>query len=205
MFTKAVSRRSVGLFQKALIVLLALAVLFVSLPLDRAYAFYSVPQNGKAGSVSLPTIYVGDKASSCTRIYNSTVCAPTFTLYGETGPIAYRSPAFAGSQIVQAIYVVERWDGSNWVATAKSDVLQGQIGLGQTSVQFVKPHMQVQVAQGYFRFSWLFSWLSSTGAVYGSTIVVSNLTTDHVCVTPARLCQVYPGFVRTGGYLTGKW
>jgi hypothetical protein len=205
MFTNTGSNGLVGKFHKAVVVILALVILFSALPVGRAQAFAYTTITGKIGSVTPSTIYVGDLVTTCVPIYNTTVCPHNFTLYGNVGPTVSRSPASSGNQIVQAIYVVEKWDGSKWVPIAKTNVLQGQILATQTKVQFVAPYMQLQVAQGYFRLTWLFSWLTPTGTLLGSTIITSNLKTDHVCVTNARLCQSFDGFVQTGGYLTGKW
>jgi len=205
MFTKIASQGSVGRVQKTLVVLLALVVLFVSVPLDQAFAFSYTPVSGTIGNVSVPTIYVGDLTTSCAIIYDYRVCPPVFTLYAETGPIAYRSPGSSGSQIVYAKYLVDQWDGSKWVTIAVSDLLRGQIGANQTSLRFAAPYMPLQVARGYFRFTWAFDWYTKDGALLGSTYIHSNLASDHVCVTPIRLCQSYNGYVRTGGYQTGGW
>jgi hypothetical protein len=197
MVTKAGSNGLVVKFQKILMVALALIVLFVSLPLDRAYAWSYKPVSGTRGNVSLPKIYVGD-------LYMPNGLTQ-FTLYGNTGPIVYRSAASTGIQIVKATYLVEKWDGFKWVIIKNSNLLQGQIGATQTYFQFAAPYIQPAIARGYLRFTWAFDWYATNGVVLGATYVQSSLATDHVCVTKVRLCQSYPGYFRTGGYLTGAW
>jgi hypothetical protein len=205
MFTKFSSRGSVTKFQKTLIIAIALAVLFLSIPLEQAQAFYVGQAEGTVGKIVLPVIYAGDIHITCVKIYAATVCPPVFTLYAQTGPVLYRSPAFAGSQIVQGMYVVEQWDGSKWLPIAQSNLLQAQIGATKEKVSLAQPYMPLTVGQGYFRFTWIFSWFSSKGDRLGSTIVLSNNKSEHECVTPARLCLSYDGFIRTGGYLTNEW
>ena len=197
MFASVVIRGSLGKLHKFLLVGLTLIVLFVSLPLDRAYAWSYAPVSGRRGSVSLPTIYIGDLYMP----YGMT----QFTLYGNTGPLAYRSPASSGTQIVKGKYLVEKWDGNRWVVSAQSTLFQGQILSTQTSLRFPAPYIQPVLARGTFRFTFALDWYTTGGALLGSTFIRSNLVSDHVCVTPHRLCKSYAGYFRTGGYQTGAW
>jgi hypothetical protein len=188
-----------GHLQKGLLAALALSILLVSLPPERASAWSPAPVGGSRGSVYVPQILVGDLGwpDGTTK----------FTLYAAANarPVVGRSPASTGAQIVKAQYHVEAWDGTKWVIIKSSPLLQGQIGASQTSIPFIEPYLQPNLARGYLRFTYTFDWYTTYGAFLGGTFVVSSLAQDHLCVTRIRLCQSYPGYVRTGGYLTGTW
>lgn len=169
-------------------------ILFITIFTTNQAAFawsYSATQ-GKVGSVILPKILVDDRKMPD---------GPTrFTLLSDKGPIVYRSPAYSGAQIFVIIYYVEQWSGAKWVKVASSSPLMGQISATQTGVQFtVQPFLQPTVAKGYFRFGALIMWFTSGQVWLGNTNMVSNLVSDHVCVTKVRLCQSYAGYVWTGG------
>lgn len=161
-----------------------------------ASAWSYAPIGGSRGNVSLPTVYVGDLASS--NGYTQ------YALYSENGPIAYRSPAAGGAQTVRAVYAVEQYDGSQWRIITSSTVVR-QIGATQSGVQLPALYTQPNSARGYFRISWGFGWYNSQGSQIGFSMVLSNQTSDHACVTRVRLCQSQPGYFHTGGYLTGAW
>lgn len=155
---------------------------------------------GSRGDVRVPTIYVGDL-----QIPDMPLGYTQFTLYGDAPVSAYRSPAATGVQTVRARYVVQRWDGTDWVNTARSDVMTRQIGSQQTRARFPSPYLQPQVSRGYLRLTYAFAWSDANGRALGNTVVTSNSYTDHVCVTNARWCRSYDGFVRTGKYMTNAW
>lgn len=186
---------------------LVLAALLAALSPGPTSAFYYVPASGTIGSVTVRPISVLDMVPGCATTYGGfRICPTALTLAADTGPTVYRSPAATGRQIVQAIYTVEQWTSAGWTPIASSDVIRAEIGANQTGVQLVRPVLTLSnVARGYFRFTWIFSWFSSAGVNVGSTAILSNLATDHVCVTPLRWCQSYDGYVRTGGYLTNSW
>jgi hypothetical protein len=199
MFTRARSNVVAKPFRMLMLVV-ALTMLMISLPLDRAHAWSHTAGTGTRGNISLPSIHIGD-------LYMP-VGMTQFTLYGETGPIVYRSPASTGSQTITAMYYVEKWDASSsrWVITAVSpNLLTGQISANQVGVQLAAPYIQPVQARGYFRFSWFFEWRTSTGVKLGDTVIHSNLVADHVCQTPYRLCQSNSGYFQTGGFGTNQW
>ncbi len=170
-------------------VILGIAVLATD---QAAFAWSYSATQGKAGGVALPKIFVGDLYMP----YGQT----QFTLYGDKGPTVYRSPGYSGAQIVAVIYYVEQWNGSKWVNVSSSNVLIGQISATQAGVQFtVAPYLQPTVAKGYFRFGTFVTWFTSGQVLLGNTKMVSNLVSDHICVTKKRFCQSYPGYVWTGG------
>lgn len=197
MFAKSVVKGSLGKLQKVLLVAAALVVLMAGLPVGQAYAWSYANLSGRPGSVGIPTIYIGDLLMP----WGST----QFTLYGNTGPVAYRSPASTGAQQVSAVYTVQTLVGSSWVNTATTGVFYGQISAAQGSYRFPAPYIQPVASRGIFRVSWSFVWSTSTGVSLGATNVISHLASDHVCVTPHRLCKSYPGYFQTGGYRTGTW
>jgi len=186
MFAKIGSNGLASKIQKIAVFVLALVVLFSALPAGKAYAWSYATPSGRPGAASIPTIYVGDLYMP----WGST----QFTLYGSTGPIAYRSPGSTGAQTVAAVYTVQKLVGSSWVTTATAGMFTGQIGATQSSYRFPTPYIQPVESRGYFRVTWTFVWHSSTGTYLGGTNVVSNLATDHVCVTTSRLCFTAAGY-----------
>lgn len=121
-----------------------------------------------------------------------------FTLLGETRPFAYRSPAFSGGQIIQALYVVQRWNGSAWVNVANSGLIRRQISSTQPGAYFPAPYIQPAISKGYFRLLYIFDYYTAAGVALGRSWVIPNLVTDHKCVTPKRPCAVAAGYFWTG-------
>ena len=197
MYSTVVSKRPINMFRKRAVAVLALVILFVSLPVGKAYAWTYYNSAGRPGAASGTTIYIGD-------LYMPWG-GNQFTLYSNIGPVAYRSPATTGAQVVSAIYAVENWTGAGWVVTAKTDIFTGKIGANQSYYRFPTPYIQPIQSRGIFRVSFIYFWRSSTGVFLGSTQVISHLATDHVCLTSYRLCKSYPGYFQTGGYQTGTW
>ena len=152
---------------------------------------------GQVGAVAVPVVQVTDLGDVAGVIIPGLTALRFIT---ETGPIAYRSPAFSGAQEVHAMYLLEQWSGSGWVIVVRSDVLVGVIGAAQSGVAFVRADLRPTVARGYWRLRWVFGWYSSAGLV-ASALVTPDSTGDHVCLTTARRCEVGPGWVATGGYL----
>jgi hypothetical protein len=205
MFTKTISNGAVKYFQRFTIFLLALVLIFGSLPVEKAYAWsYSSP-SGRPGQVSVPTIRVYDQNNACAWINGAPVCVATLTLAGLGSPVAYRSPATTGTQLVAAVYTVQQWNGSGWVNITTSGPFLGEISPTQSSIIFPAPFIQPDAYQGYFRVHYTFAWFTQTGTMLGSTSVFPNLSSDFQCVTNYRLCQAYPGYFRTGSYQTGSW
>jgi hypothetical protein len=187
-------RRRYSRLLRVVVAALGLAIASVIVTAQGAFAWSYDVGTGTRGNVSLPTMYVGD------------LLMPTgltqFTLYGNTGPIVGRNPLSTGDQIIGVQYIVEQFNGANWVTIARSTFVTGRLRAGQTSIQFAAPYIQPLVARGYFRVTWYFTWSTATGSALGATAVVPNLTSDHMCVTKIRLCQMYAGYVRTGRNLT---
>ena len=197
MFAKVVSGKLFGKFQKTLMVAVALILLFGSLPVDKAYAWSITPQSGKGGSVVLPQIHIGDQYMP----YGQT----QFTLYSQTGPVVYRSPAAAGAQTVSLVYVLETYVNGKWVFVTQSKVFNQQIGAAQVGTIFPALYVQPLVARGYFRLSYFVGWKDANGAGLGHSLVSSNLASDYKCVTTVRWCRTAPGWFQTGAYMENTW
>ena len=151
---------------------------------------YSSPTGSRGNVTSLPTISVGDllMPSGYTQ----------FTLFGNTAPTVGRSPGATDTQTISGQFSVEQWNGSAWVRITRSPVMTGRLTASQTTLRFPTPYLQPTVARGYFRVTFGFDGFDSAGRLIGSTYVVADRVSDHACVTPVRLCQSYPGYVRTG-------
>ncbi|MEO5887567.1 MAG: hypothetical protein ABIQ77_07885 [Anaerolineales bacterium] len=208
MNTKNVSRGMVSKLQKTLLAVLMVMVLFGSLPAGKAHAWTYMNPVARPGRVYVPTtITVQDIRFACTTDRNGiTSCNYAYTLSSPTGPVIYRSPASTGAQAVAAQYQMEQWDGSKWVAISRQGPFIGQIGSLQNYYTFPAPSLSpVGAGRGYYRVTWTFAWSTTTGVSLGGVSVVPNLATDHACATIYRLCQTFPGYVRTGGFQTGQW
>jgi hypothetical protein len=180
-----------NVFYKVLLAILAVLITSQFQAFPRVKAWSNIPQSGRTGQVILPTIYVGDLLMPAGYT--------AFTLFGDTGPTVMRTPGSTGAQIVRAIYVVEKWNGYSWVTLTSAGPISAQILSTQAGYRFAAPYIQPVIAKGTFRFSWIFGWYTPAGAQIGTTIMVSNLVSDHVCVTPKRPCKSSAGYFQTGG------
>lgn len=178
MNTKNVARGLVSRFQRLLLALLVATVLFGSFPVGKAHAWaYSVP-TGRPGAAGAPTIYVGK--------------LPNLTLYSQTGPTAYRSPASPGAQTVMAVYTVQRWNGSTWAKVTQSGPFVRQISATQQYVNFPAAYILPTISNGSVRVVWSFVWGTSTGTQLGTLVLVPSLASDHVCLI--QRCVSVPGY-----------
>ena len=148
---------------------------------------------GSPGTVTnLSTAYAGDVYQTGTKL---------FTMWADTAPIVYRSPAAAGAQTVRLRYLLERWTGSTWAIAASSNVMTGGISSAQNGVRFqTAPRLTPQATTGYFRLSYAIDWSNAYGTVVASTFVTSNASSDHACgtVNPNRYCISYGNYVYVG-------
>ena len=124
-------------------------------------------------------------------------------------PFVYRSPATTGAQSVQGIYLVQRWNGTNWYQVARQDTPAYTIPAGSEGVWLPKlyrsPH-RLHV-RGYFRVSWLVAWAGADGSALGSVIINPSRTSDFRCQQMLRPCAVSNRWVRLGrmNALGGGW
>jgi hypothetical protein len=178
--------------QRVLLAVLLVIMLFGSIPLGRAHAWSYAKLSSRPGAVIVPTVYISDLPAG-----NNILSLTLTNSSVSTGPVVYRSPATTGDQIILAAYGVEMWNGAGWVPFAYSPmgVLRLTIRANQSSVVFPNLYIQPPVMPaGYYRVTWSFVWGTTTGAALGSTNVVSNLTTDHVCGSTNRWCRAYVGY-----------
>lgn len=184
MFTRSQVRLSP---LKHLVAVLCLCAIIVGSFPGQASAWVLARTAGRPGSISNLTTYVGDLL-----LGNG---ATAFTLYGSNGPLVSRSPGSSGTQLLRARYIVEKWNGSSWVQLTSQGMYSGQISANQTYYRFPRLYIQPLQTQGFFRITWIFDWRTTAGVIIASTSVVSNLATDHVCVTQSRFCRSYAGYV----------
>jgi hypothetical protein len=193
MNTKVASCKIFSKFQRVLLAAVAAVVLFSSFPVDKAHAWSYANVSGRPGAVSVPTVRFGD-----TLIQTSAGLIPMLRVDSNSKYIyAYRSPATSGDQTVMAAYTLQRWSGSSWVTIAQQGWLTGVIRAGQSYVAFPALNMvPSNFLRGYYyRVTWAVVWSTPTGTGLGGTMVVSNLATDHTCVTTRYLCTAYAGSV----------
>lgn len=194
MNTRNVSRGMMSKLQRILLTVAVFIVLFGSLPVDKAFAWSYLLPSGRPGAVSIPRVYISDLPAGANILY------PTFyNSSTSSGPIVYRSPATSGDQFVSGTYALQFLNGSDWVtiAYAVNSPFSGWIRAGQNSIVF--PNLYIQpypIQAGYYRVTWVFAWKTGAGVVLGSTAVVSNLATDHVCYKTTIPCRSYAGSVR---------
>ncbi len=192
MITTAFQNKFIGrpLVRRLLVGLVATALSFGFTSTEPAAAWQYSASLGSVGSATLPTIYAGD-------VYQAGV--KYFTIYGNAGPVVYRSPASTGTQHVRIKYTVERWNGG-WTVLTSSSTMSGQINAGQSWVRFAAPYLLPNVTTGYFRVTYAIDWRNSAGTVVGSTFAVPSVATDHVCgtVNPNRYCQNFGLYVYVG-------
>jgi hypothetical protein len=193
MNTQKVSRKWMSKVQKALVAVVILAMLFGALPTGKAHAWAYRNITGRPGAVSVPTVRFGDTLLQTSA---GLIAAPRFDSAGRY-VYAYRSPATSGDQTVKALYVLEGWSGSGWVKIAHQGWMTRVIRAGQSYVAF--PALDISPSNfrrgSYYRVTWSVIWATPAGAGLGGTRVVSNLASDHRCVTTRYLCTSYAGYV----------
>jgi hypothetical protein len=179
--------------QKALVGAVILAMLFGALPTGKAHAWTYRNIVGRPGAVSVPTVRFGDTLLQTSA---GPIAAPRFDSAGRYVYV-YRSRATSGDQIVKAVYTLQRWSGSSWVGIAQQGMMTRVIRAGQSYVAF--PALDISPSNFrrsyYYRVTWAVGWATPAEATLGGTMVVSNLATDHRCVTTRYLCTAYAGYV----------
>jgi len=173
------------------IVMAALALLVIAgfIPLQSAHAWSYYGAIGKPGSVQVPVIQVADIGMP-----TSNGMIPSLTLLANTGPIVYRSPSYAGEQIVYARYRVEQWNGAKWVLYTQSVRFQGRIPANQNAIRFIAPNISPIPTKGIMRFTWAFDWYRPDNVLLGGIFMIPNVASDHKCITTSRPCLMYDGF-----------
>jgi hypothetical protein len=191
MNTNKVTKVLESKLRRTFMVALLLVALFSLVPAGNAGAWYYAGTSGRAGAVAIPTVYILDT-------YMGSTVGNIYTLASDIGPLAYRSPASTGTQVVGMIYQYEKWNGSAWVVSARSNMVTRQILTGQNSVRFPAVYMTPTDARGTFRITWTFVWNTTTGANLGGTVINPSTINDHKCLTPYRNCRVYIKYFTVG-------
>jgi hypothetical protein len=177
MFAKSVSRRSVGKLHKTLLVALALVVLFASLPLERAYAWY-IPN--KTGTTSQPYYYPLDLLAGAN--YGAWWVwvngrGPAFQTINQLLP--YNNSFYT----MKARYVLEQYTSTGWKVKSSQTPAPVPVTKGTgLSVQFDNVDLIIPwQSTGYFRVRYEIWWLDSAGRTIGYAIIAPNSASDFVC------------------------
>ena len=156
---------------------------------------------GDAGSVWVPPVFPFEDGRYTT--YGPFLMFTTFD-----GPYLYRSPASQGEQAVQAIYLLQRWNGNSWYVVSRQNTPVVTIPAGARGAYLPKlwrsPGGNQLYNRGYFRVQWIFAWVDANGDSLGSTIISPDRVGDLRCRQMLRPCQATAKWVRLGRtYATG--
>jgi hypothetical protein len=180
-------------------VLVAASCAVAVLPPAAAAWKYSNNQ-GRPGSVTLAQVSPFEDGRFTT--YGPFVSFMTFDT-----PYVGRSPATSGAQVVQAYYIVQRWNGSSWYQVARQDTPVYTIPAGRQGVSLPKLYRSPTIQRGYFRVLWLVGWDAAGGGALGGTTIVPSRETDFRCQQMVRPCESSGSWVRIGraNALGGGW
>jgi hypothetical protein len=147
-----------------------------------------------AGSVWLPPVFPFEDGRYTT--YGPFLMFTTFD-----SPYLYRSPASQGDQAVQGIYLVQRWNGSNWYVASRQNTPAITIPAGARGAYLPRlwrsPGGTTLYNRGYFRVQWIFAW-AADGQALGSTIMSPDRVGDLRCRQMLRPCYATAKYVRLG-------
>ena len=174
-------------------VLASTAFAAVALPAPVAAWEYTIV-NGQAGHVWLPPVFPFEDGRYTT--YGPFLMFTTFD-----APYAYRSPATNEEQAVQAVYTIQRWNGSQWYVASRQNTPVYTIPAGARGVYLPKlwrsPGGNQLYNRGQFRVMWMFAW-AADGVALGSTLLSPNRVGDLRCRSMVRPCQATARWVRLG-------
>ena len=113
----------------------------------------------------------------------------------QSGPVVNRV-SISGSQTVQTVYTVERWNSSAWVVVG---TVSKSVTIAATATSAKTPDLSVTPSQGsgYYRVRLAITWTSPIGAVLGSMSLSMNSSADYTCST-TRTCSVGAGWIYIG-------
>jgi hypothetical protein len=100
----------------------------------------------------------------------------------------YRSPSSTGTQIIQITYVIQRWDGLQWVAITASKLPAQVVGANQFA-RFAAPNIWPKFVRGYHRFAWIVEWKNTSGQLIAQSVVLTSRAIEYSC--SSRLCTIY--------------
>lgn len=173
--------------------------LALSLPASASAWEYFV-SNGRPGAVWMPPVYPFEDGRFTT--YGPFLMFTTFD-----GAYVYRSPATGGEQLVTGIYLIERWNGTQWYVASRQNTSTYTIAPGQQGVYLPRlwrsPGGNQLYNRGQFRVRLLVAW-SGNGVGLGSTTLTPSKLGDFRCRSMLRPCQATAHWVRLGRtYATG--
>jgi hypothetical protein len=166
----------------------------VALPAPAAAWEYTIA-NGRPGHVWVPPVYPFEDGRYTT--YGPYLMFTTFD-----GPYVYRSPATSGDQGVMGVYLVQRWNGSQWYVASRQTTPAYTIAAGQPGVYLPRlwrsPGGNQLYNRGQFRVQFIVAWTSSDGTSLGYTALSPNKIGDLRCRSMVRPCQATARWVRLG-------
>ena len=149
---------------------------------------------GDAGAVYVPPVFPFEDGRFTT--YGPFLMFTTFD-----SPYLYRSPATQGEQAVQGIYLVERWNGTNWYVASRQNTAPITIPAGAKGAYLPRlwrsPGGTTLYNRGYFRVQWIFAW-AGDGQSLGSTTMSPDRLGDLRCRQMLRPCYATARHVRLG-------
>jgi hypothetical protein len=159
-----------------------------------ASAWEYLVANGRPGPVSMPPVYPFEDG-------RFTTFGPYLMFTTFDGAYAYRSPASNGEQLVAGIYLVQRWNGSQWYVASRQNTPTYRIAPGQRGVYLPRlwraPGGTPLYNRGEFRVQLLVAWSDSSGGL-GNTVLTPNQVGDLRCQSMLRPCQATARWVRLG-------
>ena len=202
MNTKKVFPGRASRLQSILLAVVIVTLLFGSLPTGEAAAWTVSSPSGSPGWSSQMQLDIGD----ITQPYGTHL-----TVWSSYGPAVRGSPAYAGTQNVKVVYVLEQWvvDYAGHLSwqTVQWKEHYSQIGSGSFTF-FPPPKFELPVQySGYFRVRYSIGWYATNGVLLGAVQILPNQPNDYVCYgySNTRLCQPFAGSFRVGKYGTNSW
>src|SRR4051794_271336 len=176
-----------------LMLVLAAATAALALP-GSASAWEYLVSTGHPGQVWMPPVYPFEDGRFTT--YGPFLMFTTFD-----GAYVYRSPASSGEQLVAGIYLVQRWNGSQWYVAARQNTPMYTIAPGQRGVYLPRlwraPGGTPLYNRGHFRVQLVVAWSDDSGGL-GNTTLTPNRIGDLRCQSMLRPCQATARSVQLG-------
>ena len=150
--------------------------------------------NGQPGLVWMPPVFPFEDG-------RYTTFGPFLMFTTFVGAYVYRSPATSGEQLVTGIYMIQRWNGSQWYVVSRQNTPMYTIAPGQRGVYLPRlwrsPGTNVAYNRGQFRVQLLVAW-SGDGVGLGNTVVTPNQLGDLRCRSMVRPCEATARWIRLG-------
>ena len=116
-------------------------------------------------------------------------------------PYVYRSPASNGEQLVVGVYLIHRWNGTQWYVASRQNTPMYTIPAGQQGVYLPRlwrsPGGNQLYNRGQFRVQLLVAWSDDSGGL-GSTVLSPSRLGDLRCRSMVRPCEATSRWVRLG-------